>query len=463
MGCCNASQKYTVDTQPVEPLEPLEPAQPEKPIVKKDLSEFYATYTLGAKIGEGSFGRVHAAKRIDSHAKVAVKILPLVYFDEDGTPQMKSDKRLLQACLKEADIWNKIGQHQHCVQMHDAYVGNDLSYFVIEMCKCTMVEHLKDKVASDEEVSRICYQMLLGIEHLHDLRIVHRDIKPENFLIGRDKATVKLTDFGLSQELPKKGKLKGHYGTAPYMSPEMLSYSGLYSEGTDIWSFGATAYVIMFGDFPYMPRVMNSKCMKKAIVDDNPQPRFMGPESAWKPPGMAVNFVKSLLVRDLSSRPTAKRALLHPFVTVATSPKAGEPITPGVDRAKLAGFMSRARENSKQFKHNVDPTVQKSLEQLLQQLAGSNEFVLTRSFSNDKVDSEMHNKSKKSRDKFSTHDGCSTLTENSGLFSPTSSINSDVFSPMSSMGEEQDTESKCFGREPELKVSANESTMPALR
>eukprot|EP00747_Dinoflagellata_sp_TGD_P117505 gnl/TRDRNA2_/TRDRNA2_172614_c3_seq4.p1 gnl/TRDRNA2_/TRDRNA2_172614_c3~~gnl/TRDRNA2_/TRDRNA2_172614_c3_seq4.p1 ORF type:complete len:452 (-),score=88.80 gnl/TRDRNA2_/TRDRNA2_172614_c3_seq4:79-1434(-) len=451
MGCANAAQKkYATD----EPLEPT---------VKNNLNEFYKTYELGAKIGEGSFGRVHSAKERESRARYAVKILPLVHFDEDGNKKDKPDKKLLQDCYKEAAIWKQIGQHKHCVQLYESYVGDEISYFVIELCKCLLVEHLKDKVFGEEEVSRIFFQMLLGIEHLHDLRIVHRDIKPDNFLIGRDKATVKLTDFGLSQELPKKGKLKGHYGTAPYMSPEMLSYSGLYSEGTDIWSFGATAYVIMFGDFPYMPRVMNSKCMKKAIVDDNPQPRFMGPESAWKPPGMAVNFVKSLLVRDLSSRPTAKRALLHPFVTVATSPKAGEPITPGVDRAKLAGFMSRARENSKQFKHNVDPTVQKSLEQLLQQLAGSNEFVLTRSFSNDKVDSEMHNKSKKSRDKFSTHDGCSTLTENSGLFSPTSSINSDVFSPMSSMGEEQDTESKCFGREPELKVSANESTMPALR
>eukprot|EP00747_Dinoflagellata_sp_TGD_P117499 gnl/TRDRNA2_/TRDRNA2_172614_c3_seq15.p1 gnl/TRDRNA2_/TRDRNA2_172614_c3~~gnl/TRDRNA2_/TRDRNA2_172614_c3_seq15.p1 ORF type:complete len:458 (-),score=90.82 gnl/TRDRNA2_/TRDRNA2_172614_c3_seq15:71-1444(-) len=457
MGCCNASQKYTVDTQPVEPLEPLEPAQPEKPIVKKDLSEFYATYTLGAKIGEGSFGRVHAAKRIDSHAKVAVKILPLVYFDEDGTPQMKSDKRLLQACLKEADIWNKIGQHQHCVQMHDAYVGNDLSYFVIEMCKCTMVEHLKDKVASDEEVSRICYQMLLGIEHLHDLRIVHRDIKPENFLIGRDKATVKLTDFGLSQELPKKGKLKGHYGTAPYMSPEMLSYSGLYSEGTDIWSFGATAYVIMFGDFPYMPRVMNSKCMKKAIVDDNPQPRFMGPESAWKPPGMAVNFVKSLLVRDLSSRPTAKRALLHPFVTVAMkggqSASESEDLTPGGSRARLAGFMSRARENSKQFKH-IDPTVQKSLEQLLEKLQVSNEFALKRSFSNPLEDpnpeggSPMRTASKKSSQKFQTHDGC--YSGESSIFS--------LASTAPALSEEEEP-----GKDEEMPVLPNESTLPAFR
>eukprot|EP00747_Dinoflagellata_sp_TGD_P117507 gnl/TRDRNA2_/TRDRNA2_172614_c3_seq6.p1 gnl/TRDRNA2_/TRDRNA2_172614_c3~~gnl/TRDRNA2_/TRDRNA2_172614_c3_seq6.p1 ORF type:complete len:446 (-),score=91.54 gnl/TRDRNA2_/TRDRNA2_172614_c3_seq6:71-1408(-) len=445
MGCANAAQKkYATD----EPLEPT---------VKNNLNEFYKTYELGAKIGEGSFGRVHSAKERESRARYAVKILPLVHFDEDGNKKDKPDKKLLQDCYKEAAIWKQIGQHKHCVQLYESYVGDEISYFVIELCKCLLVEHLKDKVFGEEEVSRIFFQMLLGIEHLHDLRIVHRDIKPDNFLIGRDKATVKLTDFGLSQELPKKGKLKGHYGTAPYMSPEMLSYSGLYSEGTDIWSFGATAYVIMFGDFPYMPRVMNSKCMKKAIVDDNPQPRFMGPESAWKPPGMAVNFVKSLLVRDLSSRPTAKRALLHPFVTVAMkggqSASESEDLTPGGSRARLAGFMSRARENSKQFKH-IDPTVQKSLEQLLEKLQVSNEFALKRSFSNPLEDpnpeggSPMRTASKKSSQKFQTHDGC--YSGESSIFS--------LASTAPALSEEEEP-----GKDEEMPVLPNESTLPAFR
>lgn len=46
-------------------------------------------------------------------------------------------------------------------------------------------------------------ELLLGLQHLHDMDIVYRDIKPENILIDID-GHLKVADFGLSKIIPHR-------------------------------------------------------------------------------------------------------------------------------------------------------------------------------------------------------------------------------------------------------------------
>jgi serine/threonine protein kinase len=353
---------------------------------------------LGKKLGEGSFGQVRLAKNNQTQEIHAVKILHNVKKDET-----KPDKRLQQNAQEEADIWQKVGVHQNVVTLHRAYVGDLIAYFTMDVCECSLVEKLQNTLLSSEaEVSRVFNEMLQGILHLHELDIVHRDIKPDNFLIAKDKKTVKLTDFGLSASLPlkgsgKKGKLKGVYGTAPYMSPEMLGNTGCYDEATDIWSVGATIYVLLFGDFPYMPKQMTSAGMKQAILKDYPKPSYAADPNGWKPPGIAVDFVKTLLNRNVAERPDATRALNHPFVTVkAAATKKG---------VSLAPALSRVGERSKEFKVKIDPTVQRNLDELVELLNGCKGVrkSFSGSFETEKADKEDLPVRRNSR--VSTHSG----------------------------------------------------------
>jgi serine/threonine protein kinase len=128
---------------------------------------------------------------------------------------------------------------------------------------------------------------------------------------------VKLCDFGLSAALPSDGKtqgLKGVYGTAPFMCPEMIR--GKYYDGrADVWSMGVLAYALLFGTFPYLPKVASSKEMKQAIVDGK-SPSFepVAPCTGQMRSDSAVEFVKTLLERSPDQRPSATDALRMPYM-----------------------------------------------------------------------------------------------------------------------------------------------------
>lgn len=45
------------------------------------------------------------------------------------------------------------------------------------------------------------FQILSGVDIIHENRIVHRDLKPQNILVSQDARLVKIADFGLSRHI----------------------------------------------------------------------------------------------------------------------------------------------------------------------------------------------------------------------------------------------------------------------
>merc|ERR1719419_703743 len=100
-----------------------------------------------------------------------------------------------------------------------------------------------------DSLRRVTCEMLQALVAIHKVNVVHRDIKPDNFLYTENQRRVKLCDFGFAEVMPVSEGLTGIYGTPPFMSPEMLS-SMSYGPGTDVWSLGVTAHIVVFRQFP---------------------------------------------------------------------------------------------------------------------------------------------------------------------------------------------------------------------
>lgn len=292
---------------------------------------FHNEYKLGPKLGCGAFSQVRISTRVslaeqkdpqdckcDSATKQvqAVKILNLRDKDSD-----KASSKLRNVAAREVAVLKVIGHQPNCVSMHRHFCGNVFCYVVMEKCEMSLLQAL-DYMAEFTEfgLGKVVAQMLLGISQAHAVKVIHRDIKPDNFLVVGDGKTVKLADFGLSAILPEGNKVKGTFGTAPYMCPEMISKKP-YGTEADMWSFGVIVYVLLFGMFPYTSKEATTKAMKNAILTGN-SPSFlpMRPAKSENSPNShlrsqdAIGLTKALLNRIPEERFSAEEALQAPWI-----------------------------------------------------------------------------------------------------------------------------------------------------
>nr|POF08122.1 sporulation protein kinase pit1 [Quercus suber] len=115
-------------------------------------------------------------------------------------------------------------------------------------------------------VKSILFQILAGLEHIHDHSFFHRDIKPENILVSTSAPdsvntfrrysalvtppstppsySIKIADFGLARETHSRVPYTTYVSTRWYRAPEVLLRAGEYSAPVDIWAVGAMAVEI---------------------------------------------------------------------------------------------------------------------------------------------------------------------------------------------------------------------------
>lgn len=151
-------------------------------------------------------------------------------------------------------------------------------------------------------------QIMLGLNHLHNRKLLHRDIKLENIL-HNTKGEVKLTDFGIAKDLDTTLAMALTFvGTVTYMSPERCLGQD-YSLASDIWSIGIVVYELAAGRYPFadistFPVLLDHLCEK-------PEPRL---DPGLYPPELC-EFTALCLTRDVARRPDTPSLLHHPFMT----------------------------------------------------------------------------------------------------------------------------------------------------
>jgi len=308
----------------------LQPSAAAKPALSAR-EQFASEYELGNTLGKGSFGIVMSARERSSQSLDAVKIID----------SREGQDRKRELAMQEVKVWRAVGRHPSVAELRRVFCDSRVVFMVMERCECTVSE----KADSNPELLQsglphLLHQMLLGLEACHRASVVHRDVKPDNYLIGLDGSTVKLCDFNLSALLSPGQSLVGEFGTAPFMSPEMLA--ARHGIGTDVWSYGVMAYFMFFGELPYIPTKTTSQAAKAAIKAGVPAPRYLS--VVHKSRGNdSMSLCRELLQREPSQRCSATDALGHPYFNAAFDVKKGPAMT--CTQSTLAPFESAMLES----------------------------------------------------------------------------------------------------------------------
>ncbi|MCK8828255.1 protein kinase [Natroniella acetigena] len=208
-------------------------------------------YILKEFLGDGSYGYVWKAMRLEDGEVVALKI---------PKKQESGDK-----VLKEG---SKLQGHTHPHIIDIKWMGRVNGVFVIEMEyfeSHTLAEEIREygtiKPRLFSNLYDIFFQVLDAVEFMHSLKVCHGDIKPANILLSEK---VKITDFGTSRLIEDLFIETIGEGTCGFIAPEVVSSQKRYLS-SDIYSLGALLYFLLTGKKVYegLVQVINDTPYKK--------------------------------------------------------------------------------------------------------------------------------------------------------------------------------------------------------
>ncbi|RLN11015.1 hypothetical protein BBI17_007073 [Phytophthora kernoviae] len=221
-------------------------------------------YRILGKIGEGTYGMVFKAEAYSSGllprpsgsasasgASAAEDEEPMTFAIKlvKSHKEGKNDVVLSSATIREIKLLREL-HHDNVVHLHDVHVDprektlalvfeygdHDLHDIIVQS---------KQKPLGEYTRKSLMYQILKGVDYMHDAWVMHRDMKPQNILVvghGRKRGQVKLADLGLAriykEPIKALSDVERVVVTLWYRAPELLLGAKHYTKSVDLWAVG---------------------------------------------------------------------------------------------------------------------------------------------------------------------------------------------------------------------------------
>ncbi|XP_029733601.1 ribosomal protein S6 kinase beta-2 isoform X1 [Aedes albopictus] len=203
-------------------------------------------FELKKVLGKGGYGKVFQVRKTtgaDSNSYFAMKVLKKasIVRNQKDTAHTRAERNILEAV-----------RHPFIVELVYAFQTGGKLYLILEyLSGGELFMHLeREGIFLEDTTCFYLCEIILALEHLHNLGIIYRDLKPENVLLDA-QGHVKLTDFGLCKEHIQEGIVTHTFcGTIEYMAPEILTRSG-HGKAVDWWSLGALMFDMLTGMPPF--------------------------------------------------------------------------------------------------------------------------------------------------------------------------------------------------------------------
>lgn len=285
-------------------------------------------FRLISVLGRGHFGKVILGQYKNTGEYFAIKALKKGdIIARDEVESLLAEKRIFE-------VANSV-RHPFLVNLFACYQTESHVCFVMEYAAGgDLMMHIHADVFDEPRAVFYAACVVLGLQYLHDNRIIYRDLKLDNLLLDTE-GYVKIADFGLCKEGMGYGDRTGTFcGTPEFLAPEVLTETS-YTRAVDWWGLGVLIFEMLVGESPF-PGDDEEEVFDSIVNDEVRYPRFLSIEAVAimrkllrKHPDRrlgasekdAEDVKKQQFFRSVCWDDLLQRKVKPPFVPTVTSPE----------------------------------------------------------------------------------------------------------------------------------------------